>query len=61
MLARPGMTPDRYASIMAKQMPDAEKRRRADLIIETGDGFEQARRQVRAALAAYTGRDQAGA
>jgi dephospho-CoA kinase len=50
VLARAGMTPDRFAAILAKQMPDAEKRRRADIIIETGDDLESARRQVRAVL-----------
>jgi len=35
---------------VAKQMPDAEKRRRADIVIETGDGLDAARVQVRAAL-----------
>lgn len=51
VLARPGMTPARFAAILGKQMPDAEKRRRADIIIETGDGIESARRQVRSVLA----------
>lgn len=50
VLARPGMTPDRFAAIVAQQMPDAEKRRRADIIIETGDGLESTRRQVLAVL-----------
>lgn len=48
VLARPGMTEARFAAILAKQMPDAEKRRRADHIIETGDGLEAAERQVQA-------------
>ncbi|WP_158807702.1 dephospho-CoA kinase [Beijerinckia sp. L45] len=52
VLARRGMTPERFAAILAKQMPDADKRRRADIIIETGDGIESARRQVRSLLAA---------
>ena len=50
VLARPGMTPERFAAIVAQQMPDAEKRRRADIIIETGDGLESTRRQVLAVL-----------
>jgi dephospho-CoA kinase len=47
VLARPGMTEERFAAILAAQMPDAEKRRRADVIIETGQGLAAARNQVR--------------
>ena len=36
VMARPGMTADRLAGVEARQMPDAEKRRRADIVIETG-------------------------
>lgn len=46
VLARDGMTEERFSAIMAKQMPDAEKRRRAHLVIETGSGVDAARRQV---------------
>jgi dephospho-CoA kinase len=50
VLARPGMTEDKLAAILAKQMPDAEKRRRADFIVDTSRGFEPARAQLRAIL-----------
>lgn len=46
VLARPGMTPARFEAILARQTPDSEKRRRAHFLIDTGRGFEAARRQV---------------
>ena len=52
VLARPGMTVEKLDAILAKQMPDAEKRRRADFIEDTSRGFDAAREQVRAILAA---------
>lgn len=52
VLARPGMTPQRFAAILAAQMPDAEKRRRADFTVDTGHGVDAARAQVRDILAA---------
>jgi dephospho-CoA kinase len=45
-LARPGMTEALYESLLARQMPDAEKRRRAHFIIDSGRGIEAARRAV---------------
>jgi dephospho-CoA kinase len=45
-MARPGMTEDKFAHILARQMPDAEKRRRADFIIENSGSLENLRIQV---------------
>ena len=47
VLARPGMTIERFEAILARQLPDAEKRRCADFIIETGHGLDMARAAVR--------------
>lgn len=47
VLTRPGMTQEKFDAIVAKQTPDAEKRARADFIVETGDGLDAARAQVR--------------
>jgi dephospho-CoA kinase len=44
------MTLDKLESILAKQIPDAEKRRRADFVVDTSRGLEAARAQVRAIL-----------
>jgi dephospho-CoA kinase len=48
---RAGMNEDKLAAILAKQMPDAEKRARADFIVDTSGGFDHARAQVREILA----------
>jgi dephospho-CoA kinase len=47
---RPGMSEEKFAALLAKQLPDAEKRRRADFVVDTSQGFDSARAQVRAIL-----------
>lgn len=46
VLARPGMTAERLDAILARQIPDAEKRRRADFVVDTGHGLAPARARV---------------
>jgi dephospho-CoA kinase len=46
VLARPGMTRERFEAILSRQTPDAEKRRRADFLVDTGRGLDAAREQV---------------
>jgi len=54
VLARPGMTEQKFEAILAKQVPDAEKRKLADYIVDTGNGLEPARAAVQAIIAELT-------
>ena len=64
VLARPGMDEAKFQAILARQTPDAEKRDRADFVVDTGQGLEDARQQVRdiltrlRAAAPLEGRDE---
>jgi dephospho-CoA kinase len=56
VLARPGMTAEKFSAILAKQMPDADKRARAHFLVDTSRGFASAEAQVRSILACLAGR-----
>jgi len=57
VLSRPGMSEDKLAALLARQTPDAEKRRRADFIIETDTGLEAAAQRVAEILATVRSSD----
>jgi dephospho-CoA kinase len=50
VLSRPGMTQAKLDMILARQMPDEEKRQRADFVVDTGQGLDAAHGQVRQIL-----------
>jgi dephospho-CoA kinase len=55
VLARPGMSTEKFERILARQMPDAEKRARADFVIPTGGTLDETRQAVRRILACLSG------
>lgn len=57
VLARPGMTPERFDAIAARQMPDAQKRAHATAVIDTGVTLDETRAQVAALVACMTARE----
>ena len=56
VLARPGMTEEKFRAILARQVPDAEKRRQADFIVDSSQSMEAARDQVHAIVDALVDR-----
>lgn len=54
VLARPDMTEEKFEKILARQVPDAEKRKRADFLIDTSLGMEAAREAVHRIIAELT-------
>ncbi len=60
VLARPGMTQAKFDAILAAQTPDAEKRARADFVIDTSQGLEHARARVLTILEVLNNRREAG-
>ena len=59
VLARPGMTCEKLAAILARQVPDQDKVARADFVVPTGGALEETRRAVHAIIACLATRDVA--
>ena len=61
VMKRPGMTEEKFQAILARQVPDSEKRARADFVIDTSGSFDATRVQVDALIDRLTGKDLADA
>ena len=57
VLARPGMTAEKFEQILKLQVPDAEKRARADFVIDTGTSLAETRHAVQQLVHRLTGRE----
>jgi len=56
VLQRPGMTPEKFEQILARQVPDAEKRSRADFVVDTGVTMAETEAEVDRVVSALRGR-----
>ncbi len=56
VLSRAGMTEAKFEAILARQMPDAEKRARADFVIDSSGDFDETRAQIKAIIAELRGK-----
>ena len=56
VLSRAGMTEAKFEAILARQMPDADKRARADFVIDSSGDFEETRAQIKAIIAELRGK-----
>lgn len=56
VLARPGMTEEKLDAILARQIPDAEKRARADFVLDTSGSFDNLRQQITAVIEKLSGK-----
>ncbi|XSG81765.1 MAG: dephospho-CoA kinase [Methyloligella sp. ZOD6] len=57
VLARPGMSEEKFEALLARQLPDAEKRSRADYVVDTGGSLEDVARQVDKVIDDLRGRE----
>lgn len=58
VMARPGMTEEKFAAILANQVADKDKRRNADFLIDTGAGMDAARQDVRRIISTLLARER---